>query len=182
MRLVEEKHIKKLQDVYDFIEAFVDYYDGDPEVYEGEPTDAARMKQCLPAIKEILKSKRHVEKKAVEPQQPTFSEEEFKNAIYNAEKRAAEAVNPNYRYCVVDPDMTKCALTDDIEHAMREAKSRSMCGEDFVYVLEIRKTPDGYMTFFDAVFMRGEYTDAHDRESYLHYNYIAEATEKIYKI
>jgi hypothetical protein len=64
MRLVEEKHIKKLQDVYDFIEAFVDYYDGDPEVYEGEPTDAARMKQCLPAIKGILKSKRHVEKKA----------------------------------------------------------------------------------------------------------------------
>lgn len=182
MRLIEDKHIKKLHALYDFVEAFVDYHDGDPEVYDGQPTDYAILKDCLPALKEVLNAKKFIEKKDAEPQQSTISEDDLKNAIYNAEKRAAEAVNPNYKYCVVDADIKKCGLTDDFASALQEAKTRSTIETGHhIYVLEIRETYEGFMTFFECNYDRGEYYDSSDRGKFLHYDYIAKRVDKVYK-
>ena len=45
MKQFEDIHIANLQRIYDFIQAFVNYYEFDPDVADdGEPTDAAVLK------------------------------------------------------------------------------------------------------------------------------------------
>jgi len=183
----DEKHITNLSEIYNFLQAYVDYHEGDPLIADdGEPTDCANLKQWLPSLQAVIKSKKVskpkpiVKEKIVEVEIPVIDE----NDVYNAVKKARESVNPNYKYCVVYADAGQCGLTDDIgvamEHAAAVSKTRRL---DIVNVCRISKIHDGtYKTIIEGWCCDGHYDEVHGMcKDYLHFDFIAQRAN-VYKI
>lgn len=184
----DEKHITNLSEIYNFLQAYVDYHEGDPLIADdGEPTDCANLKQWLPSLQAVIKSKKVskpkpiVKEKIVEVEIPVIDE----NDVYNAVKKARESVNPNYKYCVVYNDASECGLTDDVgvamEHAAKVSKTR---GHDNINVCRIFKSvADGtYKTKIEGWCSNGHYYDhVHGDGDYLHFDFIAQRAN-VYKI
>ena len=173
MIIIQDKDIPALREIFEFVEAFVDYHIDEKSI-DGQPTDAERMRILLPALKGIIDSERV---------DNIVTQEDLKKIVYNAEKRAREAVRPLYKYCVVDSDITYCYVTDDIGKAMEKAASLSKTSSDFQYVLNIRQANDGsYKTFYEATYYKGKSCDT-DMRDFLHFDYILQRVgSDIYKI
>lgn len=173
MVIIQDNVIPVLREIFEFVEAFVDYYI-DEESIDGKPMDAERMRICLPALKGVIVSERV---------NNIVTKDDLKNIVYNAEKRGREAVRPLYKYCVVDSDITYCYVTDDIGKAMEKAASLSKTSSDFQYVLNIRQANDGnYKTFYEARYYEGNWYDT-DMRYFLHFDYILQRVgSDIYKI
>lgn len=175
MKQFEGTHIANLNRIYDFILAFVDYYEFDTQVADdGKPTDAAVLKECLPSLKAVIESE----------DIPTTNQYD-KDYVYNAVKLARESVNPNYKYCVVYCDASECGLTDDIgiamEHAATVSKNRRF---DNINVCRIFKSvSDGtYRTKIEGFCWDGHYYEkSHGDRNYLHFDFIAQRAN-VYKI
>lgn len=178
MKQFDDIHLVNLNRMYDFLQAFVDYYEFDPKVAEdGEPTDAAMLEECLPSLKAVIESE---DIPTIEPQQVYDND-----YLYNAVKLARESVNPNYKYCVVYNDASECGLTDDIgvamEHAAQVSKTRRL---DNINVCRIvRSDNDGtYRTKIEGWCSDGHYYDkVHGDGDYLHFDFIAQRAN-VYKI
>lgn len=173
MVIIQDNVIPALREIFEFVEAFVDYH-VDEKSIDGQPTDAERMRICLPALKGIIDSERV---------DNIVTQEDLKNIVYNAEKRGREAVRPLYKYCVVDSDINYCYVTDDLGRAMERAASLSKTSSDFQYVLNIRQANDGsYKTFYEARYDNGKWCDI-DMHDFLHFDYILQRVgSDIYKI
>lgn len=184
MKQFDDIHLVNLNRIYDFLQAFVDYYEFDPKVAEdGEPTDAAMLEECLPSLKAVIDSE-DVPTMSIEPQVVVNQVYENDN-LYNAIKHARESVNPNYKYCVVYNDASECGLTDDIgvamEHAAQVSKTRRL---DNINVCRIvRSDNDGtYRTKIEGWCSDGHYYDkVHGDGDYLHFDFIAQRAN-VYKI
>lgn len=174
-----ERHIAKLKGIYNFLQAYIDYHEGDPEIAEdGRPTDCANLKEWLPSLQAVIESRRVSKPKPIIREIPVVDE----NDIYTAVKKARESVNPNYKYCVVYNDAGKCGLTDDIGVAMEHAASVSkMRHLDIVNVCRISKNDnDGtYRTSIEGWCIDGHYNENYC--DYLHFDFIAQRAE-VYKI
>lgn len=178
-----ERHKSNLTEILNFLQAYVDYHEGDPELADdGQPTDCANLKKWLPSLQAVIESKKVtkpkpiVKEKVVEVEIPVMS--------YDVVKQARESVNPNYKYCVVYDDAGECGLTDDIgiamEHAAAVSKVRHL---DIVNVCRISKIHDGtYKTIIEGWCIDGHYYDnVHGDGNYLHFDYIAQRAN-VYKI
>ena len=182
MRQFEDIHIANLQRIYDFIQAFVDYHEFDPKVADdGEPTDAAMLEECLPALQAVIESE---DVPTIEPQ-ISIKQVYDTDYLYNAVKHARESVNPNYKYCVVYSDASECGLTDDIGVAMEHAALVSKrIRYDNINVCRITKSVnDGtYRTKIEGWCSDGHYYDkVHSDGDYLHFDFIAQRAN-VYKI
>lgn len=187
---MDELTKQTLHDIYEFLEAFVDYHIDEPSVLDpGEMTDAQILSTKLPVLKKLLD-----ETKNQETNNPEI--EEFMESVFGADEktmheirshlnileyRASERINPNYRYCVVDGPLHECYLTDDIGRAMELAASKSKV-QGMWSVLRIEKVKDGsYKTFKECFYSGGEYFDSNDYWPFLHFYYIARQA-KVQKI
>ena len=183
-RIITDEQMSALNEAIYFIEGYVEYFEGAEPLDDG-PTDAEILSNILPVLKSVFSNPEPapiVEERVVEV--PSISEKELKNKIDSEKRKAAESVNPNYRYCVVDSGLYECGLTDQETDAMEYAIKKSK-GRGLVYVCEIRKVKDGtYKTFIIGVADNGDYSEKpHNFHSdYLHFNYIAEACGELKKI
>lgn len=173
MIIVQDNFIPALRKIFEFVETFVDYHIDEKSI-DGQPTDAERMRICLPALKSVIDS---------EKVDNIVTKADLKNIVYNAEKRGREAVRPLYKYCVVNSDIEYCYVTDDIGKAMEKAASLSKTSSDFQYVLNIRQANDGsYKTFYEAIYDDGKWCNT-DMRDFLHFDYILQRVgSDIYKI
>ena len=179
-----EKYITDLAEIYDFLQAYVDYHEGDPEIADdGEPTDCVNLKKWLPSLHAVIKSKKVAKPKPIVKEKVVEVEIPVMN--YAVVKQARESVNPNYKYCVVYHDASECGLTDDIgvamEHAAMVSKTRRC---DNINVCRIVKSVnDGtYKTKIEGWCSDGHYYDkVHGDGDYLHFDFIAQRAN-VYKI
>ena len=172
MIIIQDNVIPALREIFEFVEAFVDYHIDEKSI-DGQPTDAERMRISLPALKGIIDS---------EKVDNIVTQEDLKNIVYNAEKRGREAVCPLYKYRVIDSDIKYCYVTDDISKAMEKAASLSKTSGPHS-VFNIRKANDGsYKTFYEAIYYEGKYNDT-DLQDFLHFDFILQRVgSNIHKI
>lgn len=200
----EEVKILKdvLLDVYEFLDRFVECYKDDEPIESGEKTDAQRFAEKLPVLKKFLETKdpftikkppiiKLEENKIENPNVQEFLEcmfgcddktkQTIKNHLYAIAKYARESVNPNYRYCVIDGDISECYLTDDIGVAMEFAAKKSKAQHDW-RVLSISKCKDGsWRTFVEGWCDDGHYYERKGEE-FLHFDYISQRALVVKKI
>ena len=196
------KDMKKLTFIQEFIEAFIDYHEGDPTTTDGEPTDAELLKGALPELKRLIQGPQGVDdvkdeewfKSFVKEQREDASRETelidlevaleelqekqwFKNYVYSKVKEAKESVNPHVKYMVVDTELTdEAGITDDYQKAFDMAMQGTRGGRS-MYLLLVRKADDGsWRTYIDEYFSDGEWNEGVGKNrEYLHFNYIEEA-------
>ena len=98
MRIIEEKNIKALSQVLEFIEAYAEYHICEGEVAEdGLPTDAKMLMDSIPFLKDIVSGKKYV----VE-------------VVY--EKEDVSLIKDNGRYCAIDLGVSNFAtVTSNIK-------------------------------------------------------------------
>jgi len=185
MRIIEEKNIKALSQVLEFIEAYAEYHICDGEISEdGLPTDAKMLMDSIPFLKDIVSAKRYSDSEIVfkKDMENALFGKDLENALYTAEKHGRESVSPNYLWCVCDCDISECYLTDDIGKAM-EFSARKSAGGNLWYVLKIAKSNcDGtYRTYFEGRCENGHYSDG-SKEMFLHFDYIAQRAGNVRKI
>lgn len=201
-----KKEIKILQDtlreVYDFLDRFVEMYINDTPVEPGERTDAQILSDKLPIIKGFIDAKNPLtinkppaikleDNKVENPNVQEFLEcmfgcddktkADIKNHLYYIAKFARESVNPNYKFCVANCNLSECYLTDDIGMAMEFASKKSKGGDSW-RVLSIRKCKDGYRTFIEGYCYDGHYYEEGGSRDFLHFDYIAQVAEIMGKI
>ena len=185
LKEITENEKDALRQMYEFTEAYVDYY---CDYVNNPETDAHRMNGCLPLIKSVIdkpaKSIPKPAKRASTPKPTTY--EEVQNLIASVpklrdyvrmiERWAKESRNPNYEYCVTDTHTTRLWLTNNYEKALSFSKTQSKIGTESYTVYAIKKEEDGtYKLHRDCSYLGGEYMKASfNDESYLHYNYLAE--------
>ena len=184
MKPITKTQLKALEEVLQFVEAYVDYHIGDKNMIDGEPTDAEILSKYIPQLKSVFGNGAEVEyaKNAAKEWKESPSEASLKDIIYTERRNAKESVNPNYKYCVTNCDVSVCYLTDSETAAMEFAVSKSKCDTDRYNtwrVLKIMKSKDGtYKTYIVGRVSEGHYYDNDKKnESFLHFNYIAEAAE-----
>lgn len=179
MKQFDENILPHIQNIYNFLEAYIDYHIGDPDSFvdcfgDTVPTDAQMLQESLPFLKTILDSP-DVEMQSIN------SDDEFDFGLI--ERKAMECVNPNYKYCVVSSEFKKCGLTDDIGDAMEEASFLSKGNNEIFYVLSITKSKDeSYKTYIEFFYTNGNYFEENMKRDFVHYNYIAQAVGEVYKI
>lgn len=166
-----KKHLKGLNEVIDFLDRYVEDLDPVEFADDGEESDFTVLSNALSDLRAIAGSK-PVAKHS--PDTVTMTRRQLNDLIYTERKNAAESVNPNYRYAVVDFDVTECKLTDDIGVAIKKAANMSRSGKDY-NVLRIFKARSGeYRTEIEGYCMDGHYEDCErGRGDYLHFNFIA---------
>lgn len=174
---MKQEERNDLMTILGFVERWVERRADAPS--EDGGSDAERLARAIPSLRKAAERRpcvRTVEKMVEVPVADNA-------AVYEAERRGRESVNPNYKYCVVDSGITRCGLTDGIGDAMEEAARRSIT-EGPVYVLSVRKSGDGsYRTHREGTCDGGHYEDTAPGV-FLHYAYIAEKVgeDGIYKI
>lgn len=169
--------VESLRKIYEFLESYVEYHIDEKPVEEGVLTDAQILAMELPVLKSLIEEQRP---------QNAYIDEALKDSnpekwAYSIQRHARECVNPHFKYCVCDYMFTELYLTDDYGAALQKAKDKS---RDYGTwrVLSINQIKDGaYMTFVDSFYIEGEYYKG-DQRSYLHFDYIAQAAEKIVKL
>jgi len=170
-----KKHLKGLNEVIDFLDRYIEWLDPVEFTDDGEESDFSALSKALSDLRAIAGSK-PVKKTEAKPSPDTvtMTRRQLNDLIYTERKNAAESVNPNYRYAVVDFDVTECYLTDDIGVAMTKAANMSNSGKDYT-VLRIFKARSGeYRTEIEGYCMDGHYEDCEKgRGDYLHFNFIA---------
>lgn len=166
-----KKHLKGLNEVIDFLDRYVEDLDPVEFTSDGERSDFVVLSEALSDLRSIAVSK-PIPKQS--PDMVTMTRRELNDLIYTERKNAAESVNPNYRYAVVDFDVTECKLTDDIGVAIEKAAHMSRSGKNY-NVLRIFKARSGeYRTEIEGYCMYGHYEDCEkERGDYLHFNFIA---------
>lgn len=196
------KDLKKLSFIQEFIEAFIDYHEGDPTTIEGEPTDAELLKEALPELKRLIQGPQSVNDVKDEPWFKEFITQQrkeasretelidievaleelqekqwFKNYVYTQVKDAKESVDPHVKYMVVDTELQdEAGITDDYKKAFEVAMQGSRDGRN-MYLLRVCKADDGsWRTYVDEYFSDGEWIEGVGKgHEYLHFNYIEEA-------
>ena len=183
---ITQEQLKALSEALYFLDAFVEYHISEEPIEPGTRTDAQELYDILPLLAAIAHNEpvevTEPEETPIENNGPT--QEEIDNMIYNAKKTAAESVNPNYKFCVVDSSLRECYLTDDEADAMVCAIKKSR-HSGMWNVCRIFQAEDGtYKTRITGFADGGEYYEPSYRGSYLHFNYIAEAcgNSNIHKI
>ena len=185
---ITQEQLKALSEALYFLDAFVEYHISEEPIEPGTRTDAQEQElyDILPLLAAIAHNEpvevTEPEETPIENNGPT--QEEIDNMIYNAKKTAAESVNPNYKFCVVDSSLRECYLTDDEADAMVCAIKKSR-HSGMWNVCRIFQAEDGtYKTRITGFADGGEYYEPSYRGSYLHFNYIAEAcgNSNIHKI
>lgn len=168
---------ESLRKIYEFLEAYVEYHIDEKPVEEGFVTDAQMLAMELPVLKSLIEEQRP---------ENVYIDEALKDSdpekwAYGIQRHARECVNPHFKYCVCDYQLTELYLTDDYGAALQKAKDKS---KDYGVwrVLSIRQISNGsYMTFVDSFYTDGEYCKG-DKCSFLHFDYIAQASGKIVKL
>ena len=176
--LVDEAVVKNIGEICEWVRAWVDYYIDDKPVDDIEETDAQHLNRLLPIVERFLNEPKNTFTYDVPLRDIELDKQ---GVIFLRERKARESVNPNYRYCVVDSDISECWLTDDIGDAMQKAHTLAVTNRrDMYYVLKIEKAADGtYKTWIDGWFdYDGEYMESRDGREYLHFNFIAERVGK----
>lgn len=176
-----KKRLKGLNEAIDFLDRYVENLDPVEFADDGEESDFAALNNVLSDLRTIAGSK-PVAKRS--PDTVTMTRLQLNDLIYTERKNAAECVNPNYSYAVVDFDVTECKLTDDIGVAIEKAASMSRSGKDY-NVLRIFKAKSGeYRTEIEGYCMDGHCEDCEKgRGDCLRFNFIASkcAVEKLNK-
>jgi len=177
-----------LTEIYDWLEAFVDY-NLDFISKDGEETDAQRLSKMLPVFKRVLTkeaSKPKVKKVCVERKYKDYSDildlidrnQSLRGYIDTSVRTARESIKPLYKYCVCDRGLLDdcCWVTDDIGRAMEFGVSQAKSRGKIYYVCVINKCNDGsYKTFIDGVCDTGGYNESgKELRDYLHFDYIAQ--------
>ena len=176
-RTITKNQLDALMEALDFLDAYVEYHLDDIKVID-EPTDAQRLSVVLPVLHSVFGNGN-----AGTYLEYDENDRELKNTVFTERKHAAECVDPNYRFCVVNSNLTECHLTDDEVSAMEFAIKKSRhCG--MWNVCKIRKSDsDGtFMTHIIGFTDNGEYFEEKRSRAFLHFNYIAEAVGKVQKI
>ena len=182
--LVDEAVVKNIGEICEWVRAWVDYYIDDKPVDDDiEETDAQRLNRLLPIVERFLNEPKNtltydVPFRDIEPL-------DTQGVIYLRERKARESVNPNYRFCVVDNNVSECWLTDDIGDAMQKAHTLAVTNRRVYYVLKIDKDDDEtYKTWIEGWYdYDGDYMESRYNREYLHFNFIAERVgEDMYKI
>lgn len=189
MKQITKKQLDALYNAIYFLDAFVDYHIDEEPIEKDEPTDAQMLAALLPTLKSVFKNKPVPAKKPAEKEKPaadrvkTYTQDEVDNLIYNAKKDAAESVNPNYKFCIVDSSIHECYVTDDEADAMVFAVKKSRV-TGMWNVCRIFKAKDGtYKTRIIAFADDGKYYESSSTMmTYLHFNYIAEVCGEVKKI
>ncbi len=180
--LIDEEVVECMVEICDWARVYADYYKNDAPIEEDIETDAQMLNRMLPAVERFLE-KPKVYKPAAKSKPK--SKQELESAIYFKEKFARESVNPNYEYCVVHHSLSECWLTDDVEEAMRKARSLAICNKGIYYVLKIYQAQDKtYKTKIEfCYYENGKHIEHRDRD-YLHFDFIAKTVgeENIKKI
>ena len=173
LKEITEKEKYALRQVYEFVEAYVDYY---CDYVDNPETDAYRMNGCLPFIKSIIDKPTKRKPKPQSVEELILANSELKAYIDTKVRWAKESRNPNYKYCVADASTTRIWLTDDYDKALQFAKTQSKINEDDYVVYSIQQMKDKtYKLKRECSYMEGDYTAASFvYEIYLHYNYVAE--------
>ena len=159
-----------MDELLDFLEKYAEYHIDDAPIEPDIETDAQMIRRLMPKLRQLIsemsKTKTH---RSID-----------KDIEYSIKKDARESVNPNYRYCAVDHQIRQFYLTDDVSDAMQFAANKSM--SDMWYVLEIKQVKDGsYKTFIDCIYYDKHYQERTDYKDFLHFDYIAQCAERIYK-
>ena len=159
-----------MDELLDFLEKYAEYYIDDTPIESDIETDAQMIQRLLPKMRQLIS----------EMSENKTHKDIDKDIEYSIKKAARESVNPNYRYCAADHQIRHFYLTDDISDAMQFAANKSMNG--MWYVLEIRQAKDGsYKTFIDCIYSDKHYYERTDYKDFLHFDYIAQCAERIYK-
>jgi len=192
------KQTDAYREVLEFLNWFVEYHLQIPEDYvdeDGRPSTAAELQKCLKLLPKEL-PKRH--RKSAATSKPVVKKEkmsyedwlnnpDFKDYLYTVRKLERESVNPHWKYCVLDDDLTECWVTDDIGKAMEFAAARSKYLENsysYIRVCRIvQNTNDGtWQLVIDHYYNNGKYTDNTSTCTFLHFDYIVQCCGEIHKI
>ena len=187
IKQITEQQLSALSEALYFLEAFVEYHICEEPIEPGTRTDAQELSDILPTLSSVFDnepvtlSEPAVEEPAGDGER-MYTQEEVDNLIYNAKKDAAESVNPNNKFCVVDSSLHECYVTDDEADAMVFAIKKSRT-KGMWNVCRIFKANDGtYKTRVIAFADDGDYHESSSLHTYLHFNYIAEACGEVKKI
>lgn len=199
MALIEitKKEREVLTDIYDWLDAFVEY-NLDFISEDDTETDAQRLSKMLPVLKKVLtkdESKPKVKKVCVERKYKDYNDiidlidrnQSLRGYIDTSVRMARESVKPLYKYLVCDSGLSDvcCWVTDDIGKAMEFGVSQSKSRGEMYYVCVINKCDDGsYKTFIDGVCDTDGYNESgldyydgtrrKELRDYLHFDYIAQ--------
>lgn len=157
-----------------WLERYVDYNLQVPADYtdeDGNPSDAAMLKECLNVLPKQHKPK---PKPKAEPKKMTYREwldnPDYKDFIYTLKKTERESVNPHWRYCVCPDNMDECWATDDIGDAMEFAASKSRKRDRCWNVFRIELLHDGWRLMKEGYCADGHYIES--RMNFLHFDYV----------
>ena len=179
-----------VDEVMQFLRAFVDYHIVETPIEPDAPTDAQMLEKNIPVLERLLTEKPK-RKRARKPKTMSYSDydkvydadQTFKNYVDARMRYARESVNPNYKYCVCHDSFGSICLTDDLDAAMQFASTQSKLNTRTGYnVMKIVQKRDGtYVTVKECWYRDGEYYDG-DGSYFLHYNYIAQNAFEINKL
>lgn len=179
-----------VDEVMQFLRAFVDYHIVETPIELDAPTDAQMLEKNIPVLERLL-TKKPKRKRARKPKTVSYSDYDklydtdqiFKNYVDARMRYARESVNPNYKYCVCNNSFGTIWLTDDLDAAMRFASTQSKLNTRTGFsVMKIVQKNDGtYITIKECWYRDGEYYDG-DGHYFLHYNYIAQNAFEINKL
>ena len=179
-----------VDEVMQFLRAFVDYHIVETPIEPDVPTDAQMLEKNIPVLERLL-TKKPKRKRARKPKTVSYSDYDklydtdqiFKNYVDARMRYARESVNPNYKYCVCNDSFGTIWLTDDLDAAMQFASTQSKLNTRTGYsVMKIVQKNDGtYTTQRECWYREGEYHDGNG-SYFLHYNFIAQNAFEINKL
>lgn len=179
-----------VDEVLEFLKAFVDYHIDETLIEPDVLTDAQMLAKNIPVLERLFAEKPK-RKRTRKPKTVSYSDydklyetdQTFKNYVDARMRYARESVNPNYKYCVCSDSFGSVWLTDDLDAAMRFASTQSKLNTRTSYnVMKIVQKNDGsYITQKECWYNNGKYYDG-DGSYFLHYNYIAQNAFEINKL
>ena len=179
-----------VDEVMQFLKAFVDYHIDETPIEPDVATDAQMLEKNIPVLERLL-TKKPKRKRARKPKTVSYSDydklydtdQTFKNYVDARMRYARESVNPNYKYCVCNDSFDSIWLTDDLDAAMQFASTQSKLNTRTSYnVMRIVQKRDGtYVTEKECWYNNGKYYEG-EGGYFLHYNYIAQNAFEINKL
>lgn len=174
-----------LTEIYDWLEAFVDY-NLDFISDDGEETDAQRLSKMLPVFKRVLTKEASKPKVKTVTVEKTYTDvgdivdlilhnPHIKDYFDANIRHARESVNPNYKYCLASTNLDDVWVCDDIGRVMEYGVVLAKTNGKSYNVCSIKEQSDGtYKLFIEGYCSRDGYMESGSSvRDYLHFDYVA---------
>lgn len=181
MKLISKKELKTLEDVADFIQGYVEYYE---DVESDEDSIIPEITKTLSALKKIINKEDYKPKIRTKEIVKEVKIDVSDGEKIMIERKAMEKVDPLFKYCIINHGHVTMWLTDDYGKALGKAKEISMLEENrfFGTIYKIKKVKDGtYKLFSDLTYNQGEIFEK-SNEEFLHFDYVRRICSNVIKL